>query len=65
MDWLNLGTKGVTGDLLFAAGVLLRSKYDGFVGVTGCSDVIWPATFCLMARCAGRKIPDPGIDVTK
>lgn len=65
---LNLGIEGVCGLWLLARVPLLSSSElakEGVVGVGGKLPVVDAGDECLVARCAGRKIPEPGMDVAK
>jgi hypothetical protein len=64
-DCENLGRDGVSG-LKYGLVVVERLKllpYDGVVGVGGKSSEVADERFC--ARCTGRKMPEPGIEVLK
>ena len=45
--------------------VVVLGFRDGVVGVSGYESDAADGEALLDARCRGRKIPDPGIDVTK
>jgi len=64
-DCENLGSEGVSG-LKCGFVVVERLKllpYDGVVGVGGKSSEVAEDRFC--ARCTGRNMPEPGIEVRK
>lgn len=64
-DWENLGSDGVSG---LKCGLLVVERLkllydDGVVGVGGKSSEVADERFC--ARCTGRKMPEPGMEVLK